>query len=429
MRLKPIICLLAGFCAWSAFRAESHAQTAWPAYMASLASALSESTVTAVLLPDVKITVPDAGLSKDKARWSGLWAGWACRGWQCDVRLAVEQVSESGATVVYAGATAGQAQITERAQALFDGDELHVRLRTGAKLALRMRLDGDVELSLWKPDDKLVSAGVLTQKKLPYTRTVERVPTPWTEGGQPLKLEMVTYRPLGVVGPFPTVILNHGSTGNGDKPEWFTFTWTSPDLARYFLDKGWQVMFPQRRGRGKSDGLYDEGFEKDRSRYACQPELSLPGLERAMADLDVVVAHLQTRSDVDMKRLLIGGVSRGGILSTVYAGTRATPFLGVLNFVGGWVGDRCLYADRINTATFQRAATFTKPMLWLYGDKDPFYSLKHSRQNFDAFVAAGGQGRLLVLEPPVGQSGHSLHTYRTLWQAAADDYLTHATKP
>jgi hypothetical protein len=214
-----------------------HAQTAWPAYMASLASALSESTVTAVLLPDVKITVPDAGLSKDKARWSGLWAGWACRGWQCDVRLAVEQVSESGATMVYAGATAGQAQITERAQALFDGDELHVRLRTGAKLALRMRLDGDVELSLWKPDDKLVSAGVLTQKKLPYTRTVERVPTPWTEGGQPLTLEMVTY--------------SHSvlwAISNGHPQPWLHRQWRQARVVYLHLDESGSgtLLFGQR---------------------------------------------------------------------------------------------------------------------------------------------------------------------------------------
>ena len=53
------------------------------------------------------------------------------------------------------------------------------------------------------------------------------------------------------------------------------------------------VLFAQGRGRGQSDGLYDEGFERDRSRYACRPELAIPGLDRPVADLDVVMTHVR----------------------------------------------------------------------------------------------------------------------------------------
>jgi len=66
------------------------------------------------------------------------------------------------------------------------------------------------------------------------------------------------------VGPFPTLIFHHGSTGRGDAPALFTGTFESPSLARLFNESGWLVAFPQRRGRGASDGLYDEGFEPDR---------------------------------------------------------------------------------------------------------------------------------------------------------------------
>lgn len=403
------------------------AQTAWPEYMPGLSRALSESTVAAVLPDGIAVTPPSANLPPDKARWSGLWHGWACRAWQCDVKLAVEKVSDAGATVTYAGSSS-QGSITDRGEAQFVNDELVFRVTTGAKLVLRMRASGEMELSLWKPDTQLISTGLLTQKAADYTRTIERVPTPWVDNGKPQTLEMVVYKPLGA-GPFPTLVFNHGSTGNGDKPDWFTYTWTNPELARFFVRKGWQVFYPQRRGRGKSDGLYDEGFEVDRSRYANDPALSLPGLERALVDLDVVMAHVQTRSDVDTGRMLIGGVSRGGILSTVYAGTRPNAFLGVLNFVGGWVGDRWLHADAVNIVSFKRAAAFGKPVLWLYGDKDPFYSLRHSRKNFDAFVAAGGKGSFLTYDPPPGQNGHAIHAYPALWQAAMDNYLQQVVPP
>ncbi len=398
------------------------AQTAWPEYMPGLSPGFSESPVAAVLPADMTITAPAATLPADKARWSGVWDGWACWAALCNAKIAVEKITSTGATLVYAGSSA-QSSINDKGEAQFVNDELVFRVKTGAKLALRLRPTGEMEFSIWKPDTVLITTGLLTQKPVDdYTRTVERVPTPWVENGKAQTLEMVVYRPLGT-GPFPTLVINHGSTGSGDKPQLFANTWTSPDLARVFVRKGWQVFYPQRRGRGKSDGLYDEGFELNRSRYSCDPALTLPGMERALADLDVVMAHVLTRSDVDTSRLLIGGVSRGGILSSVYAGTRASPFLGVLNFVGGWVSDRCPQPDTVNTVSFKRAAAFAKPVLWLYGDKDPFYSLRHSRANFDAFMAAGGKGSFVTYPPPTGQNGHSIHGYPGIWQAAVDNYL------
>lgn len=411
-----------------AWMGTASAQTAWPAYMPQLQAGPSESEVAAPLPPDVKVVSPEGLLAEDKVRWSGVWRGWACFARQCDVNLAVEQVSDRQATLVYTTASARQAQITERLQGEFIGDELHARMKTGAKAVLRLRADGTaMELSVWKPDDKLQAAGVLTQQPFRYERRVSRVPTPWTENGKAQTLEMVSYLPPGQ-GPFPTLIFNHGSTGEGNKPEWFGFTWTSPEVAQYFVDRGWQVLMPQRRGRGKSDGLYDEGFEPDRSRYACRAELSLPGIDRAVSDLDAVMAHVKTLPTVDNKRLMIGGVSRGGILSVVYAGTRPGEFEGVINFVGGWVGDRCLEADRVNPVLFRRGAAFAKPELWLYGDKDPFYSLAHSRKNYEAFVAAGGQGTFLSYPPPPGQIGHLIHQVPSIWSAAMDSYLAQADR-
>lgn len=396
---------------------------AWPPVMSQLQVGPSESSVTAELPADVAVEGPDASTAgHPMARWSGIWQGWACLAAQCDVKIAIEKVSADTATVVYAGASATQ-RTTERGEAKFVGSEMQMKLHTGAILALRLREDGDMEMSLWKNAAQLISLGVLTKKPFAYARTVERVPTPWPEDGRTQTLEMVIYRPPGS-GPFPTLVFNHGSTGEGSRPELFTQTWASPEVGRYFTDKGWQVVFPQRRGRGKSDGLYDEGFERDRSRYACRAEFSLPGLERAMADLDAVMVYLGTRVDVDTQRLLIGGVSRGGILSVVYAGTRAQPkFLGVLNFVGGWVGDRCEDADNVNTVSFRRGASFPRPMLWLYGVHDPFYSLDHSRKNFEAFMEAGGKGDFVTFAPQYGVSGHFVHSQPALWDSAVAAYL------
>lgn len=248
------------------------------------------------------------------------------------------------------------------------------------------------------------------------------ISTSLMEDGKAIRLELLVRKPPGP-GPFPTVVFNHGSTGRGDNPELFRRSWTSSTAAAYFVDRGWMIIFPQRRGRGASEGHYDEGFEADRSRYSCEPSLSLPGVDRAIEDLDAVMAHVRTRSDVVQSKLLLAGQSRGGILSIVYAGERPDVFVGVVNFVGGWMGDRCANAVAINTATFKRGAKFLRPTLWLYGDADPFYSLSHSKGNFAAFAAAGGKGRFESYWVPGQNAGHAVIAHPKLWTDHLTQYL------
>src|SRR5215813_12655696 len=79
----------------------------------------------------------------------------------------------------------------------------------------------------------------------------ELVATGLVEGGKPIRLEVVTFKPPGQ-GPFPLAVINHGSTGRGNNPALFTETWFNVGLADFLNQRGWMVAFPQRRGRGKS---------------------------------------------------------------------------------------------------------------------------------------------------------------------------------
>ena len=211
----------------------------------------------------------------------------------------------------------------------------------------------------------------------------------------------------------------------GNKPALFKDTWAPERLAKWFTQRGWLVAFPQRRGRGQSDGLYDEGFTPKREHYSCDPALSLAGFDHALADVDAAVSSLQKNPDVDTKRMEIAGHSRGGILAIAYAGTRPGVFQGAINFVGGWMSDQCPdgTADAINPVSFTRGAAFPRPTLWLYGEKDSFYAMAHSRKNFEAFTAAGGKGTFetYALEP--GTNGHMLIVQQGLWGPAVEAYL------
>lgn len=254
------------------------------------------------------------------------------------------------------------------------------------------------------------------------TYVKELIPTTLVENEVPVRLEFVFASPTGD-GPFPTLIFHHGSTGDGSDPSLFTRTIVTPAVAEYFVNRGWLVVFPMRRGRGASDGLYDEGFRPDRSAYSCQPTEALPGLERALADAGAILQVLRLRPEVDPHRIILAGQSRGGMLAIVQAGEKPAGVVGAINFVGGWTGESCGTANLINPPSFARGAAFERHTLWLYAANDPFYSLTHSRANHAAFTSSGGKGTFSSFSLPDGVSGHALAAYSEYWSSILDEYL------
>lgn len=176
----------------------------------------------------------------------------------------------------------------------------------------------------------------LNQSKIVWSSgSSELLKTDLVEDDKPVNLEVVTFRPAGD-GPFPLAIVNHGSTGVGNDTSLYIQTWTNAWFADVLNERGWIVAFPQRRGRGRSDGLYDEGVAVNRSQgYTCETERSLAGADRALEDIHAAVHSLRKRIDVSEEPILIAGSSRGGALSIAYAGLHPNDTRGVINFVGG----------------------------------------------------------------------------------------------
>ena len=244
---------------------------------------------------------------------------------------------------------------------------------------------------------------------------------PVTVDGEPVRLEMRIYRPADDT-PAPTLVFNHGSTGTGTNRQAFTRPLDFPEAARFFVARGWAVVIPARRGRGGSDGVYDEGFWPDRSRgYACDQGLSTAGADRALRDVQAAMRAIVAMPFVDRARVVIGGQSRGGILSVAYAGLHPEEVKGVINFVGGWNGARSQQSAAINQALFARGAPYPHDTLWIYGDGDAFYSLAHSRASFEAFQKAGGRGEFHELPAEVG--GHYVWRRPDRWAPLVESYL------
>jgi len=178
------------------------------------------------------------------------------------------------------------------------------------------------------------------------------------------------------------------------------------------------VLFPQRRGRGKSGGNYAEGLVSDGFGYSCDMEITIAGFERAVEDMDSVMRHLRQSPDVDGSRLAIAGVSRGGILAIAYAGMRPGTFRGAINFNGGWLGRGCASHEIVNPSLFARGAAAGIPTLWLHGKHDQYYRIEHCRQNFERFLLAGGKGEFIA-----APAGHALLFKPALWAHHVGQYI------
>jgi dienelactone hydrolase len=364
--------------------------------------------------------------------WSGVWVGL----WDGSLKhiLLIESVSGDGAARgVYAigdNPYGGTRRSWGRIEGIVSGRTLKITAK-GFSATYEMTDDGGLKAHFERGGS--VSSAAMTKTDLAslskpdaavaWTRgKSELLQTDLIEDGKPVRLEVVIFHPRGT-GPFPLAVINHGSTGSGSDSSRYGVTLFSTDLADFLNDRGWIVAFPQRRGRGKSDGLYDEGFAENRSSgYSDDVDITLRGADRALSDIDAAISALRQRQDVAPVPALIGGVSRGGVLSIAYAGLHPAQVAGVINFVGGWLGESSSTARSVNQLLFERGAAFGRPTIWLYGRHDPYYSIAHSRDNFAAFEKAGGQGKFLEFDMPARQ-GHSVISRPELWSGPIDSYL------
>jgi dienelactone hydrolase len=392
-------------------------------------AAFADWLIDSALIPDdATVAPPSAAVPESYQQFLGAWVG----RWSGAVKhiLIVESVQSDGsAKVIYAyGVYPGLSFLPgfRRLGAKVSGDTLTIEGSFTATYKLTSATSATASYrrgeNRHQADMVKADLAALIASGTKFSESIIMIDTKLQENGKPVRLEVVIDKPPGD-GPFPLLVVNHGSTGRGNNPALFTETSSNPVFAAIFVKKGYMVAFPQRRGRGRSEGLYDEGFEVDRTQgYACDPKLSLPGADRALTDIAAAVETLRQRPDVAPQPILMAGVSRGGILSIAYAGMYPREVAGVINFVGGWMGEGCRNAGEINGTLFKRGGMFPHPTLWLYGDHDPFYSLDHSRANFAAFQAADGKGSFFDFEVP-GGNGHMVIYFPPLWTDHVDGYL------
>jgi dienelactone hydrolase len=198
-------------------------------------------------------------------------------------------------------------------------------------------------------------------------------------------------------GPFPAVVWNHGSERSpGPRDE----------LGRFYTAAGYVLFVPHRRGHGRSPG--DHFADALRSRARVEPrERVIAALiavhELHVADVLAAADWLARRPFVDGDRMVMSGVSHGGIQTVLAAEARA-GMRAYVPFAPGaiaWTGNPELH-DRLRRAVVSADA----PMFLLQARND--YSLGPSRVLGAELRRVGARNRTRVY-PAYGETRAAGH--------------------
>src|SRR5579872_4163440 len=221
-------------------------------------------------------------------------------------------------------------------------------------------------------------------------------------GGHSLNLEVRKFRPQGD-GPFPLVVINHGTPNNVSQARSMKLGFTRPAL--WFAQNGFLVVVAMRPGFGHSDGPYLEASEECLNRDYVRDGRQTAAVESAIA------ASASRLTDVDRHRIIVVGHSAGGFGAFALADDPPPGVVGIISFAGGRGGDDnetiCGGKARLIEATRALGKGNRLPQLWLYAENDHFFPPALGHSLFDAYKEGSAEPMTFVELPSFGRDGHN----------------------
>ncbi len=241
---------------------------------------------------------------------------------------------------------------------------------------------------------------------------VWRIPVPARrDSAETVLLEATLFRPPGP-GPFPLVVMSHGQPGSPAqraqmaRPRFIT-------ASRLFVEEGFAVLLPTRRGFGASGGPFLGGTG------GCE-RLDLANNAETSAN-DILAVLRFARAEMPFlagQRVVLAGQSAGGFGSLAAASRPNTGIAGVVNFAGGLrAGDSGIgggfcegWQDKLveTMGVFgARPAARGVPSLWIYAANDTFFGYGLGSRMAEAWRRGGGEARFVE----IGASGRDGHGF------------------
>jgi len=221
----------------------------------------------------------------------------------------------------------------------------------------------------------------------------------------------------------PLVVINHGtSDATRLAVAMPVYYW----LSRWFVEHGYVVVLPQRRGHGATGGPMAESIGT-----CADPDHIRSGLAAA-DDIQGAVDFMSAQPFVMPGEAIVVGISSGGWASLALASRNSGNVRAVINIAGGRGArpfgqrtDSVCGEKRLIEAASVLGRTARAATLWLYAANDSYFRPDLARALAAAWQTGGGEAELHVF-PAYGSEGHNLaddHAGWDVWGGAIEKFL------
>jgi dienelactone hydrolase len=222
---------------------------------------------------------------------------------------------------------------------------------------------------------------------------------------------------------FPLVVINHGTDeATRLAVSMPVYYW----LSRWFVERGYAVVLPQRRGHGATGGTLSEAIG------TCSRPDHYESGNIAADDIAATINYLSAEPFIAPKETIVAGISTGGWASLAIASRNLPQVQAIVNFAGGRGGHAygqanaiCGEADVLEAAHLYGDKA-REPTIWFYARNDSYFGPALAEKLAQAWSAGGASVEEHIL-PAYGADGHTIADDRQgwdIWGPSLDRFLT-----
>ena len=238
------------------------------------------------------------------------------------------------------------------------------------------------------------------------TETTFTFSDPSLTKGLPIRLQAFEYIPNKSNGK--VIIFSHGSTGGSTDQRVIKTTYKFLNISKYAVDNGYTFVTYMRKGRGASEGEFTEEM-----RPGCSYSNNEAEQKEALLQLDQVVE--QAKNKYGVKKVVVMGHSRGGLLSSRYALEKPENVHAAVVLAGVWNSGCELKSNRPSYQVLSESAKKFKPQFWAYFEHDSYFGIGKADdfEYRDLKKIATKEGvTFKVFGPGTMKDGHATPTYQ-----------------
>jgi dienelactone hydrolase len=220
----------------------------------------------------------------------------------------------------------------------------------------------------------------------------------------------------------PLVVINHGTDeATRLAVSMPVYYW----MSRWFVERGYVVVLPQRRGHGATGGPLAESIGN-----CAHPDHYASG-NVAADDIQAAVNFMTAQPFIARDGVVVVGVSTGGWASLALAARNLPQVQAIVNFSGGRGGHAYGQPNAIcgMSALLGAARTYAtharEPTIWFYSKNDSYFGPKLAENLAQVWSNAGGSVEEHIL-PAYEEEGHRIADDRQgwdIWGPSLDSFL------